>query len=64
MVPENKLVAPMLKSLQLYLDCTVLYQSHWKNDSIYLDLDIKEELPKLKEVEFVGVLRKNKQLRL
>jgi outer membrane protein insertion porin family len=35
----------------------LLYINHIENDSIYLDLDIKE-LPKLK-VKFVGV-RKNK----
>jgi outer membrane protein insertion porin family len=36
----------------------LLYINHIENDSIYLDLDIKE-LPKLAEVKFVGV-RKNK----
>ncbi|MEZ7516224.1 outer membrane protein assembly factor BamA [Flavobacterium frigidarium] len=58
-VPGEQISSAIKKLGKLGLfDEISFYINHIENDSIYLDLDIKE-LPKLKEVKFVGV-KKNK----
>ncbi|WP_173850540.1 outer membrane protein assembly factor [Flavobacterium sp. 28A] len=58
-VPGEEISSAIKKLGKLGLfDEISFYINHIENDSIYLDLDIKE-LPKLKEVKFVGV-KKNK----
>tara|TARA_R110002126_G_scaffold28996_4_gene96347 strand:+ start:161 stop:2839 length:2679 start_codon:yes stop_codon:yes gene_type:complete len=54
-IPGEEISAAIKKLGKLGLfDEISFYINHIENDSIYLDLDIKE-LPKLKEVKFVGV---------
>ncbi|WP_231129580.1 BamA/OMP85 family outer membrane protein [Flavobacterium sufflavum] len=54
-VPGEEISAAIKKLGKLGLfDEIAFYVNHVSNDSIYLDLDIKE-LPKLNEVKFVGV---------
>ncbi|NRT11748.1 outer membrane protein insertion porin family [Flavobacterium sp. 14A] len=58
-VPGEQISSAIKKLGKLGLfDEISFYINHIENDSIYLDLDIKE-LPKLKEVKFVGI-KKNK----
>ncbi|MDG2430952.1 POTRA domain-containing protein, partial [Flavobacterium sp.] len=54
-IPGEEISAAIKKLGKLGLfDEISFYINHIQNDSVYLDLDIKE-LPKLKEVKFVGV---------